>query len=185
MFDRVAHDVLCDKVIVDDFDSTYNATKQLFQEKRKHIAFISNIDDLSVGKLRERGYNKAIFEFDGIPLVLKIMKGDDSQLSIKTFFEQNKIDGVIAADSASGVMAINIAISLGMKVPKDISVVGFSSKYISNHSVPRLTTIRQHAKDIGAKAADLLINRLHETGKDADFTTKIIKTTLVKSESTL
>ena len=185
MFDRVAHDVLCDKVIVDDFESTYNATNQLFKENRKHIAFISNIDDLSVGKLRERGFSKAIQENNGTLLVLRITQGEDDQQSIKTFFKQNKIDGVIAADSSSGVIAINIAVSLGMKVPKDISVIGFSSKYISNHSVPRLTTIRQHAKEIGAKAADLLIKRLHYTGKDKEFTTKIIKTTLVRSESTL
>ena len=53
MFDRVANDVLCDKVIVDDFDATYRATKSLLLENRKNIAFISHIDDLSVGKLRE------------------------------------------------------------------------------------------------------------------------------------
>ena len=80
MFDRVAHDVLCDKVIVDDFDATYNATKSLIDEGRKYIAFVSNINDISVGKLRERGYNKAILENGNLePLVLKIKNKDDHQ----------------------------------------------------------------------------------------------------------
>jgi len=187
MFDRVAHDVLCDKVIVDDFDATYNATKSLIEEGRKSIVFISNINDLSVGKLRERGYNKAILENIVIePLVLKIKKKDDCQKKIKTLFKKNqKIDAVVAADSSSGIVALNTAISFGLKVPKDISVIAFASKSDSNHTLPKLTTIRQHAKVIGAKAAELLINRIQNTGSEVDVKTKIIKTSLIKNESTL
>jgi LacI family transcriptional regulator len=187
MFDRVAHDVLCDKVIVDDFDSTYNATKGLLSEKRKNIAFISTIDGLSVGKLRERGYNKAILESNNHqPLILKIKKKDDHQKKIISFFKKNKtIDGVISADNSSGIIAINTAIKLGLKVPKDISVIGFSSKSDSRHTIPKLTTIRQHAKEIGGCAAQLLINRLQNKDAEQDVKTKIVKTSLIKSKSTL
>ena len=187
MFDRVAHDVLCDKVIVDDFDATYNATKDLLLEKRKNIAFISNICDLSVGKLRERGYNKAILEHNNqAPLVLKIEKKDDHQKKIKSFLKKNEIvDAVIAADSSSAIIAINTAVNLGLKVPKDISVIGFASKSDSNHTLPRLTTIRQHAKIIGVHAAQLLINRLENMPLNEDVKTKIVKTSLIRSKSTL
>jgi len=187
MFDRVAHDVLCDKVIVDDFDATYNATKSLIEENRKRIAFISNIDGLSVGKLRERGYMKAILErADYEPLVLKMNRKKDSQQKIKSFFKKNKpIDGVISADSSSGIIAINTAISLKIKVPKDISVIGFASKAVSNLSIPRLTTIRQHAKVIGANAAKMLIDRIQNKLVEQEMKTKIVKTSYVKSKSTL
>ena len=187
MFDRVAHDVLCDKVIVDDFDATYRATKSLIEEKRKQIAFITSIDGLSVGKLRERGYNKAILESpDHEPLVLKMGKLKDSQQKIKGLFKKNKtIDGVIAADSSSGIIAINTAVSFGLKVPKNISVIGFSSQSMAIHSIPKLTTIRQHAKAIGANAAQLLIHRLQNMSENRDVKTKIVKTSLVKSKSTL
>lgn len=187
MFDRVAHDVLCDKVIVDDFDATYNATKNLIDEGRKQITFISSIDDISVGKLRERGYNKAIMENGNLePLVLKIKKKDDHQKKIKALFKKNKtIDGVIAADSSSGIIALNTAVSFGLKVPKDISVIAFASKSDSNHTLPKLTTIRQHAKVIGVHAAELLINRIQNTGLEEDVKTKIVKTSLVKNKSTL
>jgi LacI family transcriptional regulator len=187
MFDRVAYDVMCDKVIVDDFEAVYNATKLLIDEGRKNVAFISSIDDLSVGKLRERGYNKAILEHsDQRPLVLKISKKDDYQLKIKSLFQTHVVDGVISADNATGVISINIAVNVGLKVPQDMSVIGFSSMYISNHSVPRLTSIRQHAKDIGANAAQLLIKRLHSKNvSENDVTTRIIKTSLIKNGSTL
>ena len=175
MFDRVAHDVMCDKVIVDNFDSTYKATQSL-------------INYLIFDKLRERGYRKAILETPGQELlILKINKGEDSQQKIKTFFKNNNsIDGVVAADSTSGVIAINMAAYFKRKVPKDISVIGFSSKYISNHSIPPQTTIRQNAKKVGVHAAQLLIKRLQmPIGHNSDFITKIVKTTVIKSKSTL
>ncbi|MEL0455567.1 LacI family DNA-binding transcriptional regulator [Flavobacteriaceae bacterium SZ-1-7] len=186
MFDRVAHDVMCDKVIVDDFDATYNATKSLLNDNRKQIAFISNIDDLSVGKLRERGYNKAILENRSLePLVLKIKSKDDHQKKIKSFLKKNKsIDAVIAADSSSGVITINAAVNLGYKVPKDISVIAFASKSESNHTLPKLTTIRQHAKEIGSSAAQMLIHRIQNPTNGDDVKTKIVKTTLIKDKST-
>jgi LacI family transcriptional regulator len=188
MFDRVAHDVMCDKVIVDDFDAMYNATKSLLAEKRKNIVFISNINDLSVGKLRERGYNKAILEHGKQePLVLKIKKGkDDHQKKIKSFLKKNKtVDAVIAADSSSGIIALNTAINLGLKVPKDFSVIGFASKSDSNHTIPKLTTIRQHAKVIGISAAQMLIERMQNLPANSDVKTKIVKTSIVKNKSTL
>ncbi|MFD1614624.1 LacI family DNA-binding transcriptional regulator [Gelatiniphilus marinus] len=188
MFDRVAHDVMCDKVIVDDFDATYRATKNLLNEGRKQLAFISNIYDLSVGKLRERGYQKAILENPELkPVVLNLTKEDNPQETIMAFMKHHKnIDAVIAADSASGVIAINAAVSFGLKVPRDISVVGFASQSVSYHSLPRLTTIRQHAKEIGANAAQMLIKRMQNLNAGHyDFKTKIVKTSLVENGSTL
>jgi len=76
-------------------------------------------------------------------------------------------------------------VSFGLKVPKDISVIGFASKSDSNHTLPKLTTIRQHAKAIGAHAAELLIKRIENDGLEEDVKTKIVKTSLVKNESTL
>ena len=70
-------------------------------------------------------------------------------------------------------------------MPKDISVIGFASKSDSYHTLPKLTTIRQHAKEIGAYAAQLLINRLQNKEAVEDIKTKIVKTTLIKSNSTL
>lgn len=188
MFDRVAHDVMCDKVIVDDFDATYNATMGLItDEKRKKIAFISNLEEISVGKLRERGYIKAILESTNYePLILKMNKKKDAQQKIKSFFKKNEdIDGVISADSSSAIIAVNMAVNLGLKVPKDISVIGFGSKSVSNLSIPRLSCIRQHAKVIGANAAQLLIKRIQNHSENFEAKTKIVKTSFVKSKSSL
>ena len=59
MFDRVADEIKCDKVIVDDFESSIEATNHLLQLGSKNIALVSTIDNLSVGKLRADGFKKA------------------------------------------------------------------------------------------------------------------------------
>ncbi len=59
MFDRIADEVDCDKVVVDDFDSALNSTQHLINLGCKNIALISSVDNLSVGKLRADGYLKA------------------------------------------------------------------------------------------------------------------------------
>ena len=69
-------------------------------------------------------------------------------------------------------------------MPKEVSVIGFASKSVSNLSVPRLTTIRQHAKAIGAEAAQMLIHRLQNMHLNEDVKTKIVKTSLVNNKST-
>jgi LacI family transcriptional regulator len=66
MFDRISEEVNCDKVIVDDFESSMNATEHLINSGCEKIALFSSIDNLSVGKLRAQGYLKAL-EKNGIP----------------------------------------------------------------------------------------------------------------------
>jgi len=56
MFDRIADEVNCDKVIVDDLESAIHATQHLIDSGCKKIALFSSIDNLSVGKLRAKGY---------------------------------------------------------------------------------------------------------------------------------
>ncbi len=188
MFDRVANDVRCDKVIIDDFEATNKATKLLMDQDRKAIAFISNIDDLNVGKLREAGYKKALInnlDYKEKPLVLKIDNNEGPQKQIKSFLEHNKkVDGIIAADNASGVIAINIATSLGYNIPKDMSIIGFADDIISKLSVPKLSTINQHADDIGKKAVQLLVKRLENKDDLFEPEIKVIKTSIITRGST-
>jgi LacI family transcriptional regulator len=188
MFDRVMSDVECDKVIIDDIEATYKATQYLIDEGRNTIAFISNVDDLNLGKLREEGYNKALKErnFNNPPIVLKLDSDQDEQLQMKSLLEQyGSIDGIIAADNVSGLMAINMATHMGFKIPKDISIIGFADETTSKLSTPKLTSINQNADDIGKNAIRLLIDRLKKEDSRMTPRTKIIDTSIELKGSTL
>ena len=76
MFDRVSDDIAnCDKVIIDDINAAYKATKYLLESNCKKIVLISAIDGIDIGKLRAQGYNKAINEdnaYTNKPLLITI-----------------------------------------------------------------------------------------------------------------
>ena len=164
MFDRVTDKINCDKVIIDDFDAIYNEVKSLKDLGRKKIGFITTINDLNVGKYRANGFRKATFDFFGRfnkNLILRISKNHDKHIEIEKFIKKNKPDALISADIICGVISINIARNLNIEIPKELSVVGFGDKTISEYSSPKLTTIYQHGTEIGNRSVELLVDRMN------------------------
>ena len=176
MFDRIIEDINCDKVIIDDFEATYDATKTLLNEGRKNIVLINQIGQLSVGKHRVEGYKKAIGDYSNYyksPNVVVIDKNADLEQSIISVFEGNTdLDGIVSIDNISGVTAINIAKNRGLAISKDISIIGFSSDDVLEFSSPKLSTVAQHGETIGSTAVKLLIDRL----ENKNTLKKVIKT---------
>jgi len=191
MFDRVTDKINCDKVIIDDFDAIYNEVKSLKDLGRKKIGFISTINDLNVGKYRANGFRKASFDFFGKfnkNLILRISKNHDKHIEIENFIKKNKPDALISADIICGVISINIARNLNIEVPKELSVVGFGDKTISEYSSPKLTTIYQHGTEIGNRSVELLVDRMNSKwfglNKNLNsYSTEIIPTLTIGGES--
>ena len=191
MFDRVTDKINCDKVIIDDFDAIYNQVKSLKDLGRKKIGFISTINDLNVGKYRANGFRKATFDFFGRfnkNLILRISKNHDKHIEIENFIKKNKPDALISADIICGVISINIARNLNIEVPKELSVVGFGDKTISEYSSPKLTTIYQHGTEIGNRSVELLVDRMNSKwfglNKNLNsYSTEIIPTLTIGGES--
>lgn len=182
MFDRVSDRIDCDKVIIDDFGAAYEATKYLLDEGRKQIVLLSDIEELSVGKLRVNGYLKALEEASGYknkPVMVYINKNDHIEDIIENMFNKYpKVDGILSIDNTTGVVALQKAIKKGIKVPKELSIIGFSDENVLPFTDPKLSTISQHAIDIGKTSVVQLIHRI-EKGKNNEFSTKTIKTNLI------
>lgn len=186
MFDRVADDILCDKVIVDDFEAGYKTTKYLLNLGCKAVAVVTGIDHSSVGGLRVEGYKKALKEA-GIPyddkLILRIGKNDDLEILITFLLNYNSMDGIMALDEITAVEVLKLIKEKGYRVPEDISVVGFTNGTLSRYVTPALTAVSQHGTYIGETAAKILIDRI-EGRAPQDCTTKVIKTSLIVRDST-
>jgi LacI family transcriptional regulator len=196
MLDRITDKISCDKVIIDDFDTIYNEVKSLVKMGRKKIGFITAINNLNVGKYRSNGYRKACVDLFGKfdnQLILKLVHQSNishiensehyrknAHNTIEHFISKNTgLDAIIAADNISGILAVNIASKLNINVPKDLSIVGFGDKLTSMLSQPQLTTINQHAVQIGKRSVQILINRINSESYDNSFVTEIIQTTTV------
>ncbi|WP_152287072.1 LacI family DNA-binding transcriptional regulator [Flavicella marina] len=190
MFDRVAKDVDCDKVVADDYEAAIKTVKHLKNTGCKNIAFISTISDLIVGKDRYKGYLKGM-EIEGLPvnenLILNIQENDYKKYEeiISPLFENGPIDSVIASSEQSAIAAMKIAQLKGYKIPENFSVIGFANGLLSRHSSPKLTTVSQHGEIMGETAAEMLIDRLENAeGQILPTVTKVIKTDLVERNST-
>ena len=188
MFDRIAAEVDCDKVIVDDYDSALNSTQHLINLGCKNIALLSSIDNLSVGKLRAEGYLKAL-ENNTIPvnsnIILRADSEEDLNSKIENIFENNTIDGVFALGENDSVAALKIGLKKGYKIPEELSIIGFADGILASRRLsPSLTTVSQHGVDIGEVAAKLLIDRLESKEEHVPYETVVIKTKLKEREST-
>jgi LacI family transcriptional regulator len=188
MFDRIADEVECDKVVVDDFDSALNSTQHLINLGCKNIALISSVDNLSVGKLRADGFLKALKD-NNIPVNEKIILRTDSEDDMKSKIDaifDNKIDAIFALDENDSVAALRVSLKKGYRVPEDISIIGFADGILASRRLsPSLTTVSQHGIEIGEVAAKRLISRLEEKeGETSDYETIVIKTKLKEREST-
>jgi LacI family transcriptional regulator len=189
MFDRVAENIACDKVVTDNFDSARSTVKHLVKTGFKNIAFISTISNLEIGKRRNSGYLKGLEDHNisvDTNLIINIDDDYKNYESILTpILKQNKIDSIIATDESSAIAAMKVAIKQGYKIPENFSVISFSNGILARHSSPKLTTVSQHGEIMGATAAKILIDRLEDKSdtKKAPETI-VVKTDLVVRNST-
>jgi LacI family transcriptional regulator len=187
MFDRISDEVNCDKVVVDDFDSAFDATQHLIKTGAKKIALFSTIDNLSVGKLRVKGYLKALqdnkISFDN---ALTILTDNEKEFDTKAdnFFNNNKVDAVFALDEHASVSAMKLGIKKGLKIPEELSIIGFADGVWSRRMTPSLSTVSQHGPEIGEVAVKMLIDKLESKDEEYSFKTTVIKTELRQREST-
>ena len=187
MFDRIADEVNCDKVVVDDMDSAIDATNHLIKTGCKKIALFSTIDNLSVGKLRAKGYYKAL-EDAGIKVDQKLIILTETAESFDEaaagFFDKNKVDAVFALDEHASVMAMKMGIKKGLKIPEELSIIGFADGVWSRRMTPSLSTVSQHGPEIGEVATQMLIDKLESKEEIYPHRTNVIKTELRQRDST-
>ncbi|SHG65696.1 LacI family DNA-binding transcriptional regulator [Winogradskyella jejuensis] len=185
MFDRVLNDVNCSKVVVDDFQSVYEAASYLIEkEDRKHILLISNIQELSVGQHRINGYKKAIQESNLSESILKLDgEKNPDELILHYLKEHKDVDAIISIDHITGIMALNMVKKLNKHVPNDISVIGFGyadSQFVSS---PKISVINQKGYEIGKSSALTLLEILSKKVKTT-YKTEMVKSELVLNETT-
>ena len=177
MLDRIVDSIVCDKVLVDDYEAVSNAVKGLQFAGRERIALASTIGNLSVGELRTNGYLKAI-EDKQDPIVVENVAAAEIEAEITSLIEQKKIDAVVALDEEASLASFRAGKKRGVLNNREISIVGYAGTKISEHLTPNLTTIDQHGKKVGITAANLLLRKLEKPLKDPESV--VVNSTLIK-----
>lgn len=188
-FDRATDQVDCDRVIVDDFEAGYQATKHLYEQRCRQIGIIGTPDFVNVGALRMAGYRKALTELQGYvaeEFILKIDENKDLKKQVSAYFEglSEWPEGIVAVNEIYAAIVIQLAKIHNVNIPKDLAIIGFTNGLISRFSSPQLSTVVQHGKQIGEKSAKLVLDRILENGPVRVHTREIvIKTTIQVRES--
>jgi DNA-binding LacI/PurR family transcriptional regulator len=94
-----------------------------------------------------------------------------------------RFTALFAFDDASAIGAIRAFLDAGLRVPEDVSVVGFDDIQNAAYHNPRLTTVRQPLREMGRIAARVLLERINNTEQAADSFV-IVKPELIVRDST-
>ena len=182
-FDRVSDELDTYKVIIDDFQSSYDAVKYLISKGHKKIVHLAGPKILQNCNSRYLGYKKAMEESGlgvGAGQVLYGgMHEDDGIRNVQQLIESGiEFDAIFAVNDPVAVGTILHLKSAGYKIPDQVAVIGFSNNPITEYMSPSLTTVEQPAYEMGKKAASSLISlikgELPNVDKRIVLSTKLI-----------
>ncbi len=190
LFDRTTDEVMCDKVVINDAEIAYQAVNKMIASGRKRIALLTTEDFFIVSKNRAKGYRRALLD-SGIKvdenLILKLPDHENIE-AIGPFFDNNTIDAVLAVNEIFAIHAMGVARKKGLRIPEDISFIGFTDGLLSRYSEPTLTSIAQHGDKMGEVAVQMLIERIEsENIEDQEeiYRTEIIEASIIERGSTI
>lgn len=192
MFDKIAKIIDCSKVIIDDRKAAYEATKYLIEIGCKKIAHFRGplLPQNSIDRFL--GYKKALEDFN-IPYdsklvyVLNDVSFEEGKYYAKKLVEEHKnVDGIFVNTDLVAIGAITAFNEMNIKVPEDISIVGFSNWFMSTVVSPSLTTINQPGFKLGKEAFKVLYKEIKAKKKNEEFRYKkvVLDTDLIVRNST-
>ncbi len=181
VIDRKIDGMNCDFVGVDNVGAGEKAVNLLVEKGHKKIAIIAGPGSISTAKERLDGYINCLKKH-GIKLNKDYIMHADYTIesgykAMKELILNNRdITAVFVSNYETSVGAMIAINELGVKIPKNLSIVGFDSIELSKVMSPKLTIISQPMNEIAKKAAELILSRLEKNGP----TTSIILDSFVE-----
>ena len=190
-YDRVSNDLQASKVIIDDHEAAFKATRHLVSVGCKRIAHIAGGQTTGIFNARFQGYKDALLtsnlEFD--PAMVCVATDLNYEEGARCARKLLKLpvwpDGIFCVNDYTAIGAIQALKKMKVRIPGDIAVVGFSNYPVSTIIEPSLTTIDDRAVEMGKAAARLLIRQIETRDENIASESIVIKTDLIIRESTM
>ena len=172
----------CINVFIDEKTAGRKMTEFLIARGHTKLAFISGLDTHTASSQREAGFWSAI-EAHGLKRKDMVrIGGDFSMQSGFTAFEKlakskTRVTGVFAGNDEMAIGAIIAALRAGMKVPEDISFVGFDDSAFARSMWPPITSLAQPIGEMAGLSAKKLIDWIdtkERAENDFEFPTEIM-----------
>lgn len=163
--DRDIPGAAVDSVLTDNARGGWLATRHLIDLDHRRIGCITGPSDITPSADRITGYRRALGEA-GIPLdEALLVKGDfryegGYQAASQLLSTRHRPTAIFACNDLMAIGAISAALAQGLRVPDDLSVVGYDDVRLASFANPPLTTIAQPKYEIGVIAATMLLERM-------------------------
>lgn len=172
-------------ITVNDFEASFNATEHLIKKGCKNIVHFSGIQKIDLYKNRKEGYIAALKKHN-IPLKKDYifeakLSEEDGVTFAKKIVNMKEVDGIFSSNDTSAISAMQYLKANGIRIPQDISVVGFNNDAISAVIEPNLTTINQPDYEMGTIACEALISLIQK--KEKNTSSKVLSTELIVRNS--
>ncbi|HAM99343.1 MAG TPA: LacI family transcriptional regulator [Marinilabiliales bacterium] len=188
LFDRTSKEINVPKVVANDADAAYLAVSHLIDKGCKRIALLTGPEHMLTGRNRYRGYKAALANHDLADdpklLVRCNLTVEDAREATRRLLDMdNPPDAIFGINDEVAIGALFAIKELGLKIPQEIAVVGFSNSNRSRYMEPSLSTMDQNPEKIGVLAAKLLFEQIE--GKPGYGETKeiIVPATLIVRSS--
>jgi len=176
----------CPAVIATNHAGVVTAMEYLIELGHRRIGFIGGRPDLQSAQQRFEGYQDALSRAGLAQDPDLIVVGDftpetSHECARQLLLLDERPTAILAANDQSAFGAVTAAREMGLRIPEDLSVVGFDNIPEAAHSDPPLTTIDQFVDKMGTVAVEMVIDLIQ--GRPLDDMLYIMPTELVIRDS--
>ena len=164
-----ARTCLADKfsqVVANGDEAAYEATQHLIKSGSRRIAFIGGPNHLDMVRRRKHGYLEALKEAN-IPIDRSLVACDKidfnlaREKTINLLNSENRPDAILAFNDIITYAAFDAIKSVGLRIPDDVAIIGFTDGDSAAFVTPRLSAIMDQAHVQGVKACELLLRNIN------------------------
>lgn len=182
-YDRICTGLNTSRVVVDDYMGAFNAVNYLINTGCRRIAYYGSQMNLEIAKNRFNGYKDALLKnrlpFDETLTRICDNRQDAEMITPNMFDGDRYPDAFFAVNDDTALGILYTVKRMGLRVPEDISICGFSNGVRAVSCDPMLTTVEQQGLRIGEEAANVLIGHVEGTLPANRPEKRIVRTRLI------
>jgi DNA-binding LacI/PurR family transcriptional regulator len=156
-------------VVADSRRGAREVAQHVLEHGHERVTVIGGPTELWTAEQRLAGYREAYAGGGHNPDQIPVLVGDyrqesGTQLAARALEVpvDERPTALLCANDLMAIGAIEYCKSVGLRVPEDVSIVGFDDLPVAQLLTPRLTTVRQPAREMGERAADVLFDLLED-----------------------
>ena len=185
-FDRVNKNIKGPKIVNDNFNGAYSATRHLLKSGYKKIVHFTGSLNLNVYSERLEGYKKALsergIEFDEKMVFENSITRETGKVNITKAIKEFGADALFSSGDFSALGALEKLRDMNLTVPEQFGVVGFANEPFAELMEPSLSSVDQNPHAMGVNIAQTLIRLMQGESYDENI---LIPVQLIARESSL